>query len=191
MTAARAGAAGVVRRYDDETAAIPGELVLQLPPELVPALIEDRLVQAGLGPNVFPRRIYCACRRLGHIPHLQVLDTHYRVVFADRGRGLVQEIAAGVGDAGVDTLDACFRLLPVAAELDLAGERLLCLAQALLVPLEAVEGCVERAVAERSEPGNTHVDTNRATLRDSLLDLSLGLNGNKPLAAAQADGDVA
>jgi hypothetical protein len=100
----RTGAAGVLRRYDDEMAAVPGELVRQLAAELVPALIEDGFVQAGLGPNVFPRRIYCACRRLGHIPHSQVLDADDRVVFADRGRGLVQKVAADVGDAGIDSL---------------------------------------------------------------------------------------
>jgi hypothetical protein len=52
-------------------------------------------------------------RQLGHVPHLQVLDTHHRVVFVDRGRGFVQEIAGGVADAGMDMLDSGFRRLPV------------------------------------------------------------------------------
>ena len=42
----------------------------------------------------------------GHIPNLQVLDTHHRVVFADRGRGLVQVVAASIGDARMDALDS-------------------------------------------------------------------------------------
>src|SRR5690606_19382819 len=108
------------------------------------------------------RRIYCACRRPGHVPHLQVLDTHHRVVLADRGRGLVQEVAAGVADPEMNALDAGFRLLPVAAELLLAAHGLLRFAQCSLVPLEAVEWCVKRAVRERGEAGDSHVDADCA-----------------------------
>ncbi len=128
MAATWASAACVLRRHGDEMSAVPRQLVVQLAAELEPALIEDGLVQAGFGPNVFPQRICRACRRPGHVPYLQVLDTHHRVVLADRGRGLVQEVAAGVADAGMDTLDSGFRLLPVVAEFGLAAQRLLRLA---------------------------------------------------------------
>jgi len=43
------------------------------------------------------------------------------VVLADRGRSLVQEVAAGVADAEMDVLDAGFGLLPVVAESRLAA----------------------------------------------------------------------
>src|SRR5690606_38618487 len=144
--AGRARPRRVLRRYDDEMPAGPCQLVVQLSAELEPALVEDGFVQTGLGPNVLSRLLGGACRRLGQVPHLQVLDTHHRVVLADRGRGLVQVVAAGVADPEMDTLDAGFRLLPVVAELRFAAHRLLRLAQAVFVPLETVERRVERAV---------------------------------------------
>jgi len=117
MAAARTGAARVLRRHGNEIPAVPRQLVIQLAAELEPALIEDGLIQAGLGSNVSSRFLGVASRRFGHVPYLQVLDTHHRVVLADRGRGLVQEVTAGIADAGMNTLDTGFRLLPVAAEL--------------------------------------------------------------------------
>src|SRR5574343_615772 len=109
MAATWASAARVLRRHSDEMPAAPRQFVVQLAAELGPALIEDGLVQAGLGANVPSRRVCRACRRFGHIPHLQVLDTHHRVVLADRGGALVQVVAAGVSDAGMDALDSGFR----------------------------------------------------------------------------------
>ncbi len=101
MAARRAHPRRVLRRHDDEMSAGPCQLVVQLSAELEPALVEDGFVQAGLGPNVLSRLLGGACRRPGHVSHLQVLDAHHRVVLADRGRGLVQEVAAGVADTGV------------------------------------------------------------------------------------------
>src|SRR5690606_13207455 len=72
----------------------------------------------------------------------------------------------------MNTLDAGFRLLPVGAELRLAAHRLLRLAQSSLMPLEAVKRRVERAVREGDEAGNAHVDTDRPTLRNGLLNLA-------------------
>ena len=116
MAAGRARPARVPRRYGDEMAAGPLELVVQLSAELEPALIEDGLVQAGLSPNVLAQPLGCACRRLGHVPYLQVLDTHHRVVLADRGRGFVQVVAPGIGDTGMDFLDGGFCLFPIVAK---------------------------------------------------------------------------
>jgi len=84
---------------------------------LQPFLVEDGLVQTRLGPNVLARFLGVARRRPGHVPHLQVLDTRHRVVFADRDRGLVQEVLPGVADPGVDVLSLGLRFLPVVAEL--------------------------------------------------------------------------
>ncbi|VDY07274.1 protein of unknown function [Thiomonas sp. Sup16B3] len=190
MATTRAGAARVLRRHGNKPAAVPRQLVVQLATELEPALVEDSFVQAGLSPNISTRLLNRPRRRLGHVPHLQVLDTHHRVVLADCGRGLVQVVAAGVADACVNLLDARFPLLPVAAEFHFAAHRLLRFAQPHLMPLEAAQRRVERAVRERGEPGNAHVDADRAALRDGLLDLALGLDRHKPFAARLADGDI-
>lgn len=96
--------AGILRRHDEEDAAVPRQLVVQLTAELEPPLIEDRAVQARLGPNHSARIFNSSRGRLGHIPHLQVLDTYHRVVFADGGRDLVQVVAAAVADAGMNLL---------------------------------------------------------------------------------------
>ncbi len=57
--------------------------------------------------------------------------------------------------------------------------------------LEAVERRVVRAVRERGEPGNAHVDAHcRGGLWHGLLHLTLGLDAHEPLAARLADGDV-
>jgi hypothetical protein len=72
---------------------------------------------------------------------LQVLDAHHRVVLADRGRGLVQVVAAGVADAGIDALDA---------------------GKALLVLVEAIERRDERAIGEGGEAGNADIDPDGA-----------------------------
>ncbi len=146
MTTARACPTGVFRWNRDQVAAIPCQLVIELATELEPALIENGLVQARLGPNLLPRLLGAACRRLGHVPYLQVLDTHHRVVLADRGRGLVQVVAAGIADAGMDALDFGLGLLPVGAEFGLMAHRLLRLAQGGFVPLETVERGVEAAI---------------------------------------------
>ena len=69
VAAGRAGAAGVLRRNGNEVSAVPLEFVVQLATELEPALVEDGLVQAGLGPNILARRLGCACRRPGHVPN--------------------------------------------------------------------------------------------------------------------------
>lgn len=190
MAAARTRPARVPWRHGNQPTAFPRQLVVQLATELEPTLVEDGLVQAGLGPNILARPLGCACRRLGHVPYLQVLDTRHRVVLADRGRGLVQVVAAGVADAGVNTLDAGLGPFPVAAELRLAAHRLLRLAQSSLMPFEAVERGVERAVRERGKSRHAHVDTDRPALRDGLLKLALCLDAHEPLATRLADGDV-
>src|SRR5690606_1829189 len=62
MPAGRARPRRVLRRHDDEMPAGPCQLVVQLSAELEPALIEDGLVQAGLGPNVSSRLFGSTCR---------------------------------------------------------------------------------------------------------------------------------
>lgn len=190
MAATRTGPAGVVRRDRDQVPAGPGGLVVQLPAKLEPALVEDRAVQAGLGPNPGARRFGGPGRGGGHVAHMQVLDTHHRVVLANGSCGLVQVVAPGVADAGMDALDLGFRLLPVVAELLLAAHGALRLGQRLLVALEAVEGREDGAIAQGGEAHDAEVDTDRRTLVEGDLDLALGLDRGEPFAVGLADRDV-
>jgi thiol-disulfide isomerase/thioredoxin len=106
--------ARIVRRHRDQHCTIPVHLVLQLAAELGPALVKNGFVQTRLGSNMPTCLLRVACRA-GHIAHLQVLDTHHRVVFADEGRGLVQEIAPAIADSGVDALHSppgCCDIVP-------------------------------------------------------------------------------
>ena len=112
------------------------------------------------------------------------------MVLADRGRGLARIVTAGIADAGMNALDSGFRLLPVVADLHFAAHGLLRLAQRGLVSLEAVERCVERAIRQCGEPGNTHIDTDRAALLNRRLNFAFGLDTHEPLAARLAHGDV-
>ena len=52
MFALGAGAAGVVRWHDDQMRPAPGQLVVELTPELIPALVEDRAVEARFLPDM-------------------------------------------------------------------------------------------------------------------------------------------
>jgi len=58
----------------------------------------------------------------------------------------MQEVAAGIADTGMDTLDTGFRFLPVLTELGFSAHRLLCLTQRIIVPLKAVERRKERTI---------------------------------------------
>lgn len=104
----QAGLADVLRRHDNQEAALPVELVIQSPAKLEPALIENGFVQTRLGLDLLARLFGCARHQPGYIPLLQILDTHYRVVLADRG--LVRVVAAGIADPGVNLLDFGFGL---------------------------------------------------------------------------------
>ena len=110
-----------------------------LPPEFAPALIENGTVQTGLLANFLSGVFQRSLGRPGHIPYLQIFDTHESVVLADRGARFVQEVFSGVGDTGMNLLDSSFRLLPVAAEFNFAAHAPLVFGEALLVLLKAVE----------------------------------------------------
>ena len=62
----------------------------------------------------------------------RVFYNNHRVVFADDGRTLVQEVQPSVGNAGVNMPDFGFRLLPVIAVLLFAAQSLLVLSAAVL-----------------------------------------------------------
>ena len=79
--------------------AIPRHLVVQLPPELAPALIENGTVQTGLLLHPLAVLFVATPGRPGHIPYLQILNTYERVVLADRRGGFVQEVFPGIRDA--------------------------------------------------------------------------------------------
>src|SRR5690554_8203828 len=88
VTTLGAGAAGVVRWHNDQMRPAPGQLVVELAPELVPALVEDRAVEAGFLPDVAAWLLDTASGRARHVAYLQVFQHHERVVLADRGGSL-------------------------------------------------------------------------------------------------------
>ena len=160
MAAAWASSAGIARINRHHLTASPCLLVLQLPAKLEPALIENRLVESRLGFNVPSRRFGASRCGLAHVAHLQILDTHHRVVLADRGRGLVQVVAADIADLLVELCDFGFRLLPVVAELHLATHRPLITGQPRLLLFETVDWLKDGAIGEGGKAGNAHVDAN-------------------------------
>jgi hypothetical protein len=101
VTAARAGTASVAGWYSQQHPAVPRHLVVELPPEFAPSLIEDRTVQAGFLRHFLAVLFAIAFGRPEHVPHLQILNAYERVVLADRRCNLVQEVFSGVSDAGV------------------------------------------------------------------------------------------
>ena len=76
MTALGAGAAGVVRWHNHQMRPAPGQLVVELTLELVPALVEDRAVEAGFLPDVAAWLLDTASGRARHVAYLQVFQHH-------------------------------------------------------------------------------------------------------------------
>src|SRR5690554_7723635 len=161
----------------------PGQLVVELTPELVPALVEDRAVEARFLPDMATWLLGTASGRARHVAYLQVFLPHERVVLADRGGSLVQVVAPGIGDASLAFRDAGLGLLPVVAELDLAAHGLLRLAQRRLVLSETVERCQVAAIGARGQPRHAQVDAHGTAGRRRHHDLTLGLDAHEPLAA--------
>src|SRR5579864_5547085 len=129
MPATGTGTRGIHRRYGQEQAARPDHLVLQLPPELGPSLIENRPVEAGLLFHSAARPLNRTSSRPGHITHLQVFDDDHRVALADGRGSFVQVVPAGIANPNMDTLDFSLCLLPVVGKLLLAAHGPLRLAQ--------------------------------------------------------------
>jgi len=191
MAAARASAAGVARIDRHHLTASPCLLVRQLPAELEPALIENRLVESGLGLAVAPRRCSTSRCGLAHIAHLQILDTHHRVVLADRGRGLVQVVAADIADLLVALRDFGFCLLPVVAEFRFARHGPLITSQPRLLLFETVDRLEDSAVREGREAGDAHVDAHDGCGRvNRCLHFPFSLDRDEPFAAVAGHGDV-
>jgi hypothetical protein len=68
--------------------------------------------------------------------------------------GLVQEVAPGIADSGVDGLHSPFGFLPVLAKLHLAAHGMLIAAQPYFVLFETVERRHMAAIAQGSEASN-------------------------------------
>ena len=192
MGAGRACLAGMVRRNGQQHAAVPNYLIRQLASELAPAMVENCAVQARFLFHHLAVLFAVAFGRAGHVAYLQIQNAYERVVLADRRCGFVQEVFTGIGDAGVNLLDAGLRLLPVVAELDLMAHTSLVTGQALLMFLEAVERRDIAFVAPGGKPGNADIDTDgRCRGGQRLFDFALRLNRREPLAARLTHGDIA
>ena len=103
----------------DQQAARQHHLLFHLPAKLFPPLVEegleagleDGLVESGFLLDVPAGLFDSAGGGSGHIAHLEILHDNHRVVFADGGRSLMQEVQTNVGNAGVNALDLGLRLL--------------------------------------------------------------------------------
>ncbi|MGB6485718.1 MAG: hypothetical protein WBE91_02415 [Steroidobacteraceae bacterium] len=149
---------GIMWRHGDEDAPVPRHFVVELTAKLGPPLIEDRAIQARFGQDP-STRIGNRCRaRFGQVPHLQVLEANHRVAFADGSRDLVQVVATAVFDPGVNLLQPPSGLLPVFAELASSAHHPLIVSEPLLVPPEAMERLIHRAIRERGEAYYSDID---------------------------------
>ena len=189
--ALRAGLRGMVRRDHLQDAPSPGQLVGQLPAELVPPLVQDSLVQPSFLSHMPAGIIQGAFSRSAHIPYPQVLHDNDRVVFADLSGDLMQVVLAGIGYAEVQPRDLLFLFPPVFSKPPLAGKPALFPGQLLLPPAEAVQGFVNRAVRQRSKPVDAQVDAHRGAGRMFWLGkFPLSLDGHKPMPAPAGDRNV-
>lgn len=185
------GLARMMRWHGQQHPAVPRQFIVQLPTEFAPSLVEDGSVQTGLGPYVLSGSFDRACRGRGHIPHLQVLEHHHRVVFANGRRGLVEEIMADMRHARIDSMNSGFGLLPVATEFFLSRHVTLGFGQRLLMDSETMERSDVAPVTHRRKTCNAQINTNRTRgLCDRRCHLAFRLNRHEPLAAIGRYGDV-
>ena len=163
----RTSLAGVVGRHGNKQPACPSHFVFQLAAKLAPALVKDGLVQSRL--LLDPLAVLCAAAfgRPGHIANLQILNNDHRLVFADRRRGFVQEVFAGVCNIAVNSLSLPFGFAPVAAELDFAAHAPLVAFESGFVLFEAIERRYKAAIAQGGESGNAHVNADGAGSRQA------------------------
>ena len=173
--------AGILRRNDNQLSTQPFQLVLKLPSELEPSLIQYGLVQAGLGAYIFTRQFRCTGSRTRHIPHFQIFNHDKSVVFADYRGCLVQKIVAYIGYCTVQTLDFGFELLPV-------GGKLHSFCQLLFMFSETVQWFDAGTIGERCKTRNSHIYANGA-LRSvyRFWNFPFRLNRNKPSASGQGN----
>ena len=102
----------------------------------------------------------------------------------------MEKVFADVGDTVVQIFNFGLGLLPIVTEFDFAACATLVTAQANLMHAKTVDGFDMAAVAQRGEPGNADIDSNRSALCNCMLYRSLGLDRYKPFAMTQANSHV-
>ena len=156
----RGGPGRVVRGNGNDYASLPSLFILQLPPELMPSLIQNGFVKAGLGPDIPARVLHVSFRRTAHISDPQVFYHYNCVVFADRRAGLVNEVVPGVCDFDMDLADLGFLFTPVIRAFGHPGEFTLFPCELFFQLAEAGKRFDERSVRQGGEPLYAHVDPN-------------------------------
>src|SRR5690606_25302566 len=101
-----AGAAGMNGWDDNQSPTAPRQFVFELAAKLTPTLVQHGPVEARLRAYMPSRMLPVSPRRRRHGLHVQVFHHDDRVGFADRVRDLVQEVGAGVRDAGMETSES-------------------------------------------------------------------------------------
>ena len=167
-----------------------GQLVVQLPLKLMPALIQHRLVQSRFGLDPSPGTADRPLRRPGHVGHLQLLDVDDRVVLADLGRAFMKMVATAVGGLGMDLLNPQFLPRPVVAEFHFSTQGLLRFPQALLLPAKTVDRFVDGSVRPGGEPHDARVQSHRFAFRRGRFALGFHLDRHVPPPALSAHREV-
>lgn len=104
----------------------------------------------------------------------------------------VQEVFSGIGDTGVNLLDAGSCLFPVIAKFDLAAHAALVTCKTLLMFLKTVERRNEALIAHGGKPDNADIDANGCRCRrQRLLNLPFGLNRHEPFSVRLTYGGIA
>ena len=80
-TTSRTSSTGIVRQHNHQPATLPCQLVFQLPAKLELPLVDDGVVQAAFGSDVFARLFGTALSAFAHVAHLQIVDDHHRACF--------------------------------------------------------------------------------------------------------------
>lgn len=177
----------ILRRNQTQFAARPGQLVFKLAPELSPSLVENGLVQTGLGTDVPARFVTGAGRGRAHVLHLEVFHDDNRVVFADVRRGLVEEVVSRIRNHGMQLPHFGLLLSPVRGECDLAGKLALFPRQPGLMLAERIRRGEDGSVGQRGEPGDTHVDADHAGRGVSWFgNFPFRLDADMPFSGSQA-----
>jgi hypothetical protein len=130
--------------------------------------------------------------RLRHVLHAQIFDYDNRVVFANGRTRLGQKVATDVAYLVIARVNPILCFVPVLAEFDPPPHPPLIALQAHLLPLQCLAWLDNFAIRESGEANDTEIHSNHGPRRmNRFLNLSLGLNRDKPFAAVSGDCDVA
>lgn len=171
--------------------AFPPRLVLALPAEHTPALIEYRFVESRLRRHIATRFLNRPFSRLTHIGNLQVFKDQKRVFVSQSRAQLMGEVMAAIGNRLVNLVDSCLLpLVPIRASHH-ARQFALGLRKLLLMALERTERGNYLACTDGGKYLDTHINPNgRIAWMNRDIHFNLDPEAYIPVIATPRDGDV-